>query len=347
MATGASGSFSYRASGGGNADYYLDITWQQEYTPGNNYSDVKVSAKIRRSGGSAQGGTWYAWSDGGISVNGSRVISWYEKTTTGSFPYSGDTQNLGSGSVRVYHTNATSVTLESTAIDWENTSYSSASFSFAAKSETLSLQAVPQPFTLTLSAGTGANIGVNRTSSPTGQGTGWLSSGAAIYAGDVLQITGSADTGYAFGGLTVNGTGFSSGGSVTVSGNVTVAASASLKTYGLTISPAAGSWITVTRGGTALSNGATIYHFDTLVVTAGADSGHELTGLTVNGAAFNSGGSVTVSGNVTVVTTTKQMGGGIIGGEKYLPMVGGADGKPVRYLPMVGAADGSQWILLV
>lgn len=347
MATGASGSFSYRASGGGSADYYLDITWKQEYTPGNNYSGVKVSAKIRRSGGSAQGGTWYAWSDGGISVNGSRVISWYEKTTTGSFPYSGNTQDLGSGTVRVYHTGATSVTLESTAIDWENTSYSSASFSFAAKSETLSLHAIPQPFTLTISAGTGANIGVNRTSSPTGQGTGWLSSGAAIYAGDVLQITGSADAGYAFGGLTVNGAGFSSGGSVTVSGNVTVAASASLKTYGLTISPAAGSWITVTRDGTALSSGATIYHFDTLVITAGADSGHELTGLTVNGAEFTSGGSLTVSGNVTAATTTKQMGGGNIGGEKYLPLVGGADGKPVRYLPMVGAADGSRWILLV
>lgn len=133
MATGASGSFSYRASGGGSADYYMDITWRQEYTSGNNYSDIKVSANIRRSGGNPTGGTWFAWQDGGISVNGTRAINWYEKSTTHSWTYSGANESLGSGSVRVYHTGATSVTLESTAIDWENTSYSSASFFFPNK----------------------------------------------------------------------------------------------------------------------------------------------------------------------------------------------------------------------
>lgn len=263
MATGASGTFSYRASGGGNADYYLEITWVQEYTPGNNYSDIKISAKIRRSGGNATGGTWFAWQDGGISVNGTQVIHWYEKSTSGSWTYAGATVSLGSGSVRVYHTGSTTVSLATTAVDWTNTSVSSASFFFPEKSETLSLHAIPQPHTLTISAGAGTTVTVNRTSSPMGAGTGVLSSGAAIYDGDVLQVS----------------------------------------------------------------------------VAVG--SGWELSGLTVNGSAISSGGSVTVSGNVAVVATAKQLGLGYIGGAKYLCYING-----VQYKPMVGAADGSSWILL-
>lgn len=263
MATGASGSFSYRASGGGSADYYLDITWQQEFTPGNNYSDVKVSAKIRRSGGNATGGTWFAWQDGGISVNGTRVISWYAKSTSGSWTYSGASVSIGSGSVRVYHTGATTVSIATTAVDWTNTSVSSASFFFPEKSETLALNAIPQAHTLSISAGTGATVTVNRTSSPMGAGTGVLSSGAAIYDGDVLQVS------------------------------------------------------------------------------AAVGSGWELSGLTVNGAAISSGGSVTVSGNVAVVATAKQLGLAYIGGVKYLCYINGA-----QYKPMVGASDGSRWILL-
>lgn len=263
MATGASGSFSYRASGGGDADYYLDITWRQEYTPGNNYSDVYVSATIRRSGGAATGGTWFAWQDGGISVNGTRVISWYSKSTSGSWTYSGATVSLGSGSARVYHTGETSVQLSTTAVDWENTSVSSASFFFPAKSETLALQAIPQPHTLTISAGAGTTVTVNRTSSPMGAGTGAISSGAAIYDGDVLRVS------------------------------------------------------------------------------AAVGSGWELSGLTANGAAIANGGTLTVSGDVAVAATAKQLGLCYIGGAKYMCYING-----VQYKPMVGAADGSKWILL-
>ena len=148
-------------------------------------------------------------------------------------------------------------------IYWTNTSVSSASFFFPEKSETLSIYAIPQAHTLTISAGTGATVTVTRTSSPLGMGTGVLSSGAAIYDGDVLRIT------------------------------------------------------------------------------AAIGSGWELSGLTVNGSAISSGGSVTVSGNVSVVATAKQLGLAYIGGAKYLCYING-----VQYKPMVGAADGSRWILL-
>lgn len=263
MATGASGSFSYRASGGGTADYYLEISWEQEYTPGNNYSDIKISAKIRRSGGSATGGTWFAWEDGGISVNGTQLIHWYSRSTSGSWTYAGASVGIGSGSVRVYHTDAVTVPLATTAVNWNNTSVSSASFFFPAKTETLSLNAIPQPHTLTISAVAGTTVTVNRTSSPMGAGTGVISSGAAIYDGDVLRVS----------------------------------------------------------------------------VAVG--SGWELSGLTANGAAIANGGTLTVSGDVTIAATGKQLGLCYIGGTKYLCYIGG-----VQYKPMIGAADGSKWILL-
>lgn len=311
MATGASGSFSYLASGGGNADYYLEISWTQEYTPGNNYSDVKISANIRRSGGNATGGTWFAWSDGGISVNGTRVISWYEKSTSHGWTYSGANESLGSGSVQVYHTNSTTILLESTAINWNNTSVSSASFFFPAKSESLSLNSITQPHTLTISPATGTSVSVNRTSSPSGQATGIINSGATIYDGDVLQITGSANTGYNFGGLIVNGSSFSSGSSITVSSDVSVSTSAAVKQFVLSISAGTGTTITVNRTSSPkqgastgnLSNGAIIYYDDVLKISGVANTGYDFGGLTVNNTTFTSGNTTTVTSAVSVAST--------------------------------------------
>lgn len=339
--TGASGSFSYRGSGGGSADYTLVISWRQEYSPGNNYSDVSVSARIDRSGGSATGGTWFAWQDGGISVNGTQVVHWYARSTSGAWTYAGASVGIGGGTVRVYHTGATSVSLTTTAVDWDNTSVSSASFSFGAKSETLSLHEIPQTNTLTISVVAGATVTVNRTSSPLGLGTGALASGAAIFDGDVLQITGGAQTGYNLTGLTVNGAAFASGGTMTASGDVSVAAGAVLKTYTLTINAGTGCRITAARGGAALSSGDAITHFDVLMISAVALPGYELTGLTVNGTEFASSETMTVTGDVTIAATAKQLGLCYIGGVKYLCYING-----VQYKPMIGAADGSKWILL-
>ena len=83
-------------------------------------------------------------------------------------------------------------------------------------------------YTLSTSAGTGSTIAVNRTSSNFG-GTGGLSNGATIYLHDVLQITFGADPGYKLKTHTVNGSEFASGGTHTVSGNVTIVAVAELQ----------------------------------------------------------------------------------------------------------------------
>ena len=154
---------------------------------------------------------------------------------------------------------------------------------------------------LSLSAGSGAEISVSRQSSPWAA-AGSLLSGDAIYDGDVLVIGFSALTGYALLTHTVNGADFESGGSLTVSANVTVAASAALLAYTLTIAADSHALVTVTRGGEALSDGAEISHFDLLSVTVSARAGYKVSAADINGTAISPDTAVshTVSGPVTV-----------------------------------------------
>lgn len=83
------------------------------------------------------------------------------------------------------------------------------------------------PYTVSWNAGTNCTITVQRTSSPNaGAGTGNLSSGAAVYYGDVLSVSYSANTGYSLSTKGVT--------SVTVTGNVTASqiyASATANNY--------------------------------------------------------------------------------------------------------------------
>ena len=80
-------------------------------------------------------------------------------------------------------------------------------------------------YTLSISAGTGSNITVNRTASGYA-GTGNLSNGARLYYNDKLKITFTPSTNYAISTHTVNNSTFSSGNTYTVSGNVSVKATA-------------------------------------------------------------------------------------------------------------------------
>ncbi len=73
--------------------------------------------------------------------------------------------------------------------------------------------------------------------------------------------------------------------------------------YTLSLSAGTGSTITVTRNGTALSNGATITYGDMLTINFAALTGYSLGTHTVNGTTFTSGGTKTVDGPVNVVAT--------------------------------------------
>ena len=70
-----------------------------------------------------------------------------------------------------------------------------------------------------------------------------------------------------------------------------------LPQYTLTISAAAGTTLSVTRGGTALANNATIIAGDVLTITVTGGT------VKVNGNSFTSGNTYTVAGNTSVVST--------------------------------------------
>lgn len=85
-----------------------------------------------------------------------------------------------------------------------------------------------ESYSLSTSAGTGSTITVNRTLSRRGGATGAISNGTAIFYGDVLKITFSAGSNYSITTHTVNGSTFPSGGSHSVTGNVSVVATATM-----------------------------------------------------------------------------------------------------------------------
>ena len=135
---------------------------------------------------------------------------------------------------------------------------------------------------------------------------------------------------------TVNGSTFISGGTHTVSGNVTVVSRATVKSYTLTVNADSHALVTVTRGGEALSNGAEINHFDLLSVTASAVSGYKVSAADINGTAISPGTAVshTVSGPVTVTVFTEALSNLFIdigGRRKRVMVVIDSDGMRKKY----------------
>ncbi len=165
--------------------------------------------------------------------------------------------------------------------------------------ETGTFNVAKKTYTLTISAGTGSTITVKR-------GSTTLSHGATITYGDALTISFATQAGYTLSAHTVNGSAFTSGNTYTVTGNVTVAATAAKSTYKLAISAGTGSVITVKRSGTTLTNGATLTYGDVLTITFAAQTGYDLATHTVNGLTFTSGSTHTVTGAVTVASTASK-----------------------------------------
>lgn len=199
-----------------------------------------------------------------------------------------------------------------TAADGTGTKYNPGA-TYTANAE-LTLYAVwtVNKYTLTKNQGAGTNIRVVRTNSPIGHASKVeLDNGDDIFHGDVLQPTFTARTGYNLTGKTINGTAYTSG-THTVTGDTTMAATASPKSYNLSIA-ADHTTVTVDRisgqGGTGrLTDGATIYHDNVLRISAQPASGYRMASLTVNGDPHESGQNITVTGDTAVAATAKMIG---------------------------------------
>ena len=155
---------------------------------------------------------------------------------------------------------------------------------------------------LSIFAGEGVSVTVNRTSSP------WAATGAltggTVYDGDVLAISFSVSTGYNLSTHTVNGSSFANGGTHTVSGNVDIVATATRISYTLTLTTDGHCVLTVTRNGSALASGDTIYYGDSLNISFSALTGYEIKSAVLNGVEIISPYTHEVTGSVDITIVT-------------------------------------------
>jgi len=310
MAAGRSGYVDFTASSFGGSQT-LRVNWSETYDQSANTSNVTITSLQLKSN------TWVGQAYYGnmvIKINGTTAITLTESNNSAflnNFDTFATVNNSGStitGSVNNIPHNADGTKMVSISIaanSYTNPIFWSADpgqINFTAGSQNITLTSIPRQYTLSISQGTGSAITVKR-------GATTLSNGATITYGDVLTITFAANTGYTLGAHTVNGSTFTSGGTHTVTGNVTVVSSASLQTFALSINAGTGSSIMVKRGSATIANvngstyNGTVTYGDVLTITFMTSSGYTIGTHTVNGTAFTSGGTHTVSGAVTIIST--------------------------------------------
>ena len=321
MAAGISKSFSGTSgkyvSGYGQFDLYIQFSMAETYDAATRKSDLVFSNFQIKAVDPQANNTSYVGGSITVTVNGTAYTIFsatasagtYKVTANGSY----NTVLNSAGAAWSYSLSGLSRGNDgklSVEVSWDgitlNNWYSGFGITVSG-TETVTLTTVAASYRLSISAGTGAAITVSRTGSPNqGAFTGGLSNGAVIYYGDVLAISFSANTGYDLTAHTVNGSSFESGNTLTVSAAVSVSASATPKSYTLTISSDVHAVVTVMRGSTALNSGDSINHFDVLTVTVSPQSGWKISVADINGTAISPETAVshTVSGNVTITVTT-------------------------------------------
>lgn len=289
-----------------NVRFYIE----QIYNSSTNKSTLTVYLQVQDT--TKGKNSWTVGTNGTISINGSsKNIAGYKVSTGNAAAWVSlkNDSSTASWQTTVTH-NADGTASVPFAVDFL-VYYTVSGTTYAAaweNSGTLSLSNYPS-YSLSISAGSGSAISVNRTASPSGASLGNLAAGAPIYRGDVLTVTFAANTGYALTSKTINGEEVSgSSTSVTVAGSVSAAASAQRLSYTLTIEADENSLVTVTRGGTPVADGATIYYGDALTVLALPQPGYELASATINGAPFTGQTSVNVTGDVTVSVEVSALG---------------------------------------
>lgn len=214
MANGSFKSSEYTGAGIGYGRY-VEVVWKSTNDTANNKSTITWTAYIRSSDSSA---TKYVYAKNIVVT-----INEIETTVIGSTAqktYKGD--NLGSGTIIVSHGSNGKKSVN-VSIDAEFYTYGTSNSKYTG-SITMSSNPV---YTLSMSAGAGSSIIVNRTSCAGVGSGGNLSAGEKkLCHGDKLKITFTPSTNYSINAHTVNGNTFTSGNTYTVSGNVAVVATA-------------------------------------------------------------------------------------------------------------------------
>ena len=213
------------ASYSGSPTYTLRINWSETYNASTNKHRITITSV------EVPTGNIYGSAGGTISINGTVILDCdtssgkYYINTSSSRTLMGPGNTPATGYVDIAGSSSSGVTVSISV--GGNNGYG---FTFATATSQVAWvkgnQDIETIYTLSVSAGTGSTITVNRTSPANNAGTGALSNGTKIYAGDVLTISFAAASNYQLFTHTVNGSTFTSGGTKTVSGNVSVAATA-------------------------------------------------------------------------------------------------------------------------
>ena len=139
------------------------------------------------------------------------------------------------------------------------------------------------------------------------QDAGTVDGGGSYPLGDTAQLAATPAEGYHFVSWMNGGVPVSTDNpyKVEVTQNQTYTAFFELNQYTLQTEAADGSTITVTDlSGNEVPSGSTILHFDQLLVTINTADCYTMGSVTLNGADYVSGETLTVTGDITLVTTT-------------------------------------------
>ena len=154
----------------------------------------------------------------------------------------------------------------------------SGSYSFTASGATSIDVTAKKAYTVTWSNPTGATINVTVNGNA-------ISSGKEVAEGTSISVTATANTGYKNAKISsVSGAKDNGDGTYTVTDNVTITASATIKTYSLTVT-------TENATVTGVSNGQTITHGQTYTFTVQAATDYTLKSVTINDEEKGTGGS--------------------------------------------------------
>ena len=140
----------------------------------------------------------------------------------------------------------------------------------------------------------------------------------ALQIYDQVTISATPREGYELRSLTVNGEPVDNGTVITVTEDLKIAADFAVKKYDLSVDAGSGGSVDVQRSGQAVGAGSNVLTpGDVLTISATPESGYHLDSLTVNGAEFTSGETLTVDSDVSVQAAFARNsspggGGGII-----------------------------------
>lgn len=212
-------------------EFGLYCTWSGVQNYSGNYTDVTLNVYLR----------YYTINtvtrpNSTISINGETETY----TANGIVDYNSTSWHnvlLKSKTVRVKHNaDGTKNNVPLSASWYFGGTYSGVRVDTITVSANINLDSIPV-YSLSISAGEGSSIIVNRTSSGYGN-TGNLSNAAKLYKNDTLKISFVPNANYAIATHTVNNTTFTSGSTHNVSGNVSVKSTAQILASGVSASNA-------------------------------------------------------------------------------------------------------------